>query len=147
MRYCSAPILMVIAGVSLAQAPASATSSCVNLGNSGSPIEMDKVPAEVRQFVPARQEVEWLVCADLDGAGLMDYLMVTKTRALLSGPPTRTLQILIRQKTLDLASVVSNNNAVQPPYNDGINGMPHVTARRGHFEIVNDSAGSGGADT
>jgi hypothetical protein len=133
--------------VSVSQAPASATSACVNLGHAGSPVEMDKVPAEIRPFVPARQQVEWLVCADLDGDGHMDYLLVTKTRALLPGLPTRTLQVLIRQESHDLAAVVSNDNAVQPPYSDGINGMPQVTAGREHFEIVNDSAGSGGGDT
>jgi hypothetical protein len=148
MRYLCAPILLLIAAVSLAQAPASTTSSCVNLGNYGSNVEMAEVPAEVRQFVPAREEVEWLVCADLNGDGLMDYLMVTRApRLLLSGPTARTLQILIRQKTHDLVSVVSNNNAAQPPSYDGINGQPYVKARREHFEIFNDSSGSGGADT
>jgi hypothetical protein len=79
-----------------------------------------------------------LNCADLNGDGLQDYLLVTQDRSM---------KILLRKPDGKLALAASNGNVVKAPYEQGINGAYNVIARRNKFSVANVSAGSGCGDS
>jgi len=106
-------------------------------------METNELPPDVRSFVPEGEQPEWLECADLNGDGVSDYVLVTEESSHLV---RRTLQVLLRQSNGELKSVASNSHLVQIPAADGINGMPRVFVRKNRIVVVNSSAGSGGGD-
>lgn len=116
--------------------------SCLGLYGVGAPIPLKDLPAEVRRFVAIKGFAMDLYCANLNGNGRNDYLLVTQNEK----DTQRTLQILLRGPNNELRSIVKNPGVVQPPFDDGMGGYV-IIARRNGFELMNTSAGSGGSDT
>lgn len=116
--------------------------TCLGMTEPGATIETAALPVEVRSFIVDGELATDLYCADLNGDGQPDYLLVTRD----SKQTKRTIQILLRRPNGQLVSAVSNANVVQPPFEDGVNGSHNVVARRNKFSVVNYSAGSGGGD-
>jgi hypothetical protein len=112
--------------------------TCLGMTEPNSTVETKDLPLEVQSFVGDDERATDLYCADLNGDGLQDYLLVTQDR---------NMKILLRKPDGKLALAVSNGNAVQAPYDQGINGAYNVIARRNKFSVTNLSAGSGGGDT
>lgn len=113
--------------------------TCLGLSGEGGWIPIDEVPTAVRPFVAGNESVMDLYCADLNGDGRPDYLLVTQDQE----QTRRTLQILLSGPDDKLTSVVQNEHVVQPPFA----GSFTIIARRNRFEVQNTSAGSGGGDT
>jgi hypothetical protein len=119
--------------------------SAVNTDPSPTCAKLDKpgatardLPAEVRPFVldKDKENVRWLYCADLNGDGRADYLLVTE---LL----TRYFQILIRQPDGTLESVIRSENV----FNANIGGgdMDRLSVRKMGFAVTNDEANTPGS--
>jgi hypothetical protein len=117
--------------------------TCLGVAGFESARDSGALPNEVRTFVPSGEHPMELYCADLNGDGLSDYVFVTEDEQHTK----RTMQILIRKPNGQLTSAVSNANAVQPPFEDGINGSHRINVRRNKFSIINVSAGSGVGDS
>jgi hypothetical protein len=84
-----------------------------------------------------------LECADINGDGLPDYLLVTQDQALTK----RTLQILLRRPTGEIFSALTNSQIAQPPFEDGVmGGGVQILARRNKFQVEDISGGSGGGE-
>jgi len=93
-----------------------------------------ELPAEVQPFVPEGQQAKWLYCADVNGDGESDYVLVTEAGI-------RTFQILLRAPDGDLRSDVRNDDAVQGLADDEFTGAPALLVRKNKFVIINNSAG------
>jgi hypothetical protein len=114
--------------------------TCLGMTEPGGTMGTAALPSEVQSFVANGEAATELYCADLNGDGLPDYLLVTQDQS----QSKRTIQILLRKPNGQLTSAVSNANVVQPPFEDGVNGQHNIIARHNKFSVVNESAGSGG---
>jgi hypothetical protein len=116
--------------------------TCLGMTQQGGTMKTGALPSEVQSFVATDESATDLYCADLNGDGLPDYLLVTQNQSQTK----RTVQILLREPNGQLTSAVSNANVIQAPFEDGINGSHNIIARRNKFSVINVSAGSGGGD-
>jgi hypothetical protein len=119
--------------------------TCVGLGL-GVEMETTSLPPDVQPFVFAGEVATDLECADLNGDGRPDYLLVTQTpitRLAGQGPVAgkRVLQIILRQPNGALVSAF-RNEAIISPYSSSY----EIIARRNKFSIMNEQGGSGGGD-
>jgi hypothetical protein len=98
------------------------------------------LPDEVQPFVldKVKEEVLWLYCADLNGDGRPDYLLVTALA-------TRYFQILIRQPDGKLQSVIRSENVLHPSPNGPGADMDGLSVQKMGFTVTNsDVYGAGG---
>jgi hypothetical protein len=100
----------------------------------GADFSAAELPAEVQPFVPEGQQAKWLYCADVNGDGTSDYVLVTEAGI-------RTFQILLRGSDGHLRSDVRTDDAVQGLGDDGFTGAPTLFVRKNKFVIINNSAG------
>lgn len=110
------------------------------MSGAGAAIDKAALPGEVQPFVPVDEEATDLDCADLNGDGRDDYLLITRDKKL----SRRTTHILLRTADGKLSTALSNPNVIQTPAYDGINGSYTTIARRDRIEVINISAGSWG---
>jgi hypothetical protein len=99
-----------------------------------------ELPAEVQPFVPEGQQAKWLYCADVNGDGVSDYVLVTEAGI-------RTFQILLRASDGHLRSDVRTDDAVQGLEDDEFTGAPALLVRKNRFVIINNSAGHGSGES
>lgn len=119
--------------------------TCLGLYGVGSYIPLKDLPTQVRRFVPKDGAAIDLYCADLNGTGRSDYLLLTADHKVTVST-RRTLQILVSGPDDELRSVVKNSDVVQPPIDDAFGGYT-IIPRRNRFEVMNTVAGMGGGDT
>lgn len=96
-----------------------------------------ELPAEVQPFVPQGQQAKWLYCADVNGDGVSDYVLVTEAG-------NRTFQILLRGSDGHLRSDARTDDAVQGLADDGWSGAPILLVRKNKFVIINNNLGNFG---
>ena len=119
--------------------------TCVGLGL-GVAMETSSLPPDVQSFVSAGEVATDLECADLNGDGRPDYLLVTQTpiTSLAGQGPVagkRIFQILLRQPNGALVSAV-RNDAIISPDSDSY----EIIARHNKFSVMNEQGGSGAGD-